>query len=82
MATDLIVEKNQRHIQGYKVQVDVIYRRIDDPFWIRWRFYPIQSWGVRADECVSRRQCGDKPMPPGTGIADDKSLYPFVPKNN
>lgn len=79
---DLIVENNNVYIQGVrgKVQVDVIYRRIDDPFLDPLAFLPDSILGVSG--LMSAYRAGNVVITnaPGTGIADDKSLYPFVPK--
>ena len=79
---DLIVENNHVYIQGVrgKVQVDVIYRRIDDPFLDPLAFLPDSILGVSG--LMSAYRAGNVVITnaPGTGIADDKSLYPFVPK--
>lgn len=79
---DLVVENNHVYIQGVrgKVQVDVIYRRIDDPFLDPLAFLPDSMLGVSG--LMSAYRAGNVVITnaPGTGIADDKSLYPFVPK--
>lgn len=79
---DLIVENNNVYIQGVrgKVQVDVIYRRIDDPFLDPLAFLPDSILGVSG--LMSAYRAGNVVITnaPGTGIADDKSLYPYVPK--
>lgn len=78
---DLIVEDNKVYIQGVrgKVQVDVIYRRIDDPFLDPLAFQADSILGVSG--LMSAYRAGNVVITnaPGTGVADDKSLYPFVP---
>ena len=77
---DLIVENNHVYIQGVrgKVQVDVIYRRIDDPFLDPLAFLPDSILGVSG--LMSAYRAGNVVITnaPGTGIADDKSLYPVI----
>lgn len=78
---DLVVEDAKVYLQSIrgKVQVDVIYRRLDDDF--------IDPLGFREDSALgvtglmSAYRAGNVVVvnAPGTGVADDKSLYPFVP---
>ena len=58
----------------------MIYRRIDDPFLDPLAFLPDSILGVSG--LMSAYRAGNVVITnaPGTGIADDKSLYPFVPK--
>ena len=78
---DLIVEDNKVYIQGVrgKVQVDVIYRRIDDPFLDPLAFRSDSILGVSG--LMSAYRAGNVVIvnAPGTGVADDKSIYPYVP---
>ncbi len=78
---DLIVEDNKVYIQGVrgKVQVDVIYRRIDDPYLDPLAFRSDSILGVSG--LMSAYRAGNVVITnaPGTGVADDKSMYPFVP---
>lgn len=78
---DLIVEDNKVYIQGVrgKVQVDVIYRRIDDPYLDPLAFRADSILGVSG--LMSAYRAGNVVIAnaPGTGVADDKSMYPFVP---
>lgn len=78
---DLIVEDNKVYMQGVrgKVQVDVIYRRIDDPFLDPLAFRSDSILGVSG--LMSAYRAGNVVIAnaPGTGVADDKSMYPFVP---
>ena len=78
---DLIVEDSKVYMQGIrgKVQVDVIYRRIDDPFLDPLAFEGNSILGVSG--LMSAYRAGNVVIvnAPGTGVADDKSLYAFVP---
>jgi len=80
--SDLVVVDNYVHMQtthGLK-RVDVIYRRIDDDF--------LDPQAFRADSClgvdhlmdVYRKGNVTLANAPGTGIADDKAVYAYVPK--
>nr|WP_300472811.1 circularly permuted type 2 ATP-grasp protein [uncultured Psychrobacter sp.] len=78
---DLVVEDSKVYMQGIrgKVQVDVIYRRIDDPYIDPLAFRSDSILGVSG--LMSAYRAGNVVIvnAPGTGVADDKSLYPFVP---
>ncbi|MGO1490609.1 MAG: circularly permuted type 2 ATP-grasp protein [Psychrobacter sp.] len=78
---DLVVEDSKVYMQGIrgKVQVDVIYRRIDDPYIDPLAFQSDSILGVSG--LMSAYRSGNVVIinAPGTGVADDKSLYPFVP---
>ncbi len=78
---DLVVEDGKVYMQGIrgKVQVDIIYRRIDDPFIDPLAFQANSILGVSG--LMSAYRAGNVVIvnAPGTGVADDKSLYPFVP---
>lgn len=78
---DLVVEDSKVYMQGIrgKVQVDVIYRRIDDPYIDPLAFRSDSILGVSG--LMSAYRAGNVVVvnAPGTGVADDKSLYPFVP---
>src|SRR5208282_6320617 len=60
-------------------RVDVIYRRVDDDF--------LDPLCFRSDSCLGvaglmdAYRCGNVALvnAPGTGVADDKAVYPFVP---
>jgi uncharacterized circularly permuted ATP-grasp superfamily protein len=62
------------------VRVDVIYRRIDDDFLDPLSFRPDSMLGVPG--LLSAYRAGRVTIANaiGTGIADDKSIYPYVPK--
>ena len=60
-------------------QVDVIYRRIDDDFIDPLVFRPDSLLGVPG--LIDAAQLGNVTLAnaPGTGVADDKSVYAYVP---
>ena len=68
-----------RTTQGPR-QVDVIYRRIDDDFLDLLTFYPDSALGVPG--LMSAYQAGNLTLANavGTGIADDKAIYSFMPE--
>ena len=78
---DLIVEDSKVYMQAVrgKVPVDIIYRRIDDPYLDPLGFDANSILGVSG--LMSAYRAGNVVIvnAPGTGVADDKSLYPFVP---
>ncbi|ALF60693.1 carboxylate--amine ligase [Psychrobacter urativorans] len=78
---DLVVEDSKVYMQGIrgKLQVDIIYRRIDDPYIDPLAFRSDSILGVSG--LMSAYRAGNVVIvnAPGTGVADDKSLYPFVP---
>ncbi len=61
-------------------QVDVIYRRIDDDFLDPLAFNPDSLLGVPGLMSVYREGRVVLANAPGTGVADDKSIYPYVPE--
>ncbi len=78
---DLFVDKNtvyMRTTQGPQ-RVDVIYRRIDDDFLDPLVFRHDSTLGVAG--LLSAYRAGQVTIANaiGTGIADDKSIYPYVP---
>ncbi|GIZ53219.1 circularly permuted type 2 ATP-grasp protein [Noviherbaspirillum aridicola] len=78
---DLFVSDNSvymRTTRGPK-RVDVIYRRIDDDFLDPLAFRPDSSLGVPGLLSVYRSGRVTLANAIGTGVADDKSIYPFVP---
>ena len=81
--SDLFVEDDvvyMRTTEGPK-RVDVIYRRIDDDFLDPLMLPPrFAARRARADRRLPRRQRHDLANAPGTGIADDKAVYPYVPE--
>jgi len=60
-------------------RVDVIYRRIDDDFLDPLCFRPESALGVAG--VINAWRAGNVAIvnAPGTGIADDKAIYPYVP---
>jgi uncharacterized circularly permuted ATP-grasp superfamily protein len=78
---DLFVNENtvfMRTTRGPK-RVDVIYRRLDDDFLDPLAFRPDSSLGVPGLLSVYRAGRVTLANAIGTGVADDKSIYPFVP---
>jgi uncharacterized circularly permuted ATP-grasp superfamily protein len=68
-----------RTTQGPR-RVDVIYRRVDDDFLDPKAFRPDSTLGCAGLLDVYRRGNVTLCNAIGTGIADDKSIYPYVPK--
>ena len=78
---DLFVNDNavvMRTTRGPK-RVDVIYRRMDDDFLDPLAFRPDSTLGVPGLLSVYRAGRVTLANAIGTGVADDKSIYPFVP---
>ncbi|MCE3272434.1 MAG: hypothetical protein K0S57_2831 [Ramlibacter sp.] len=61
-------------------RVDVIYRRVDDDFLDPLAFRPNSTLGTAGLLNVYRAGNVSLCNAIGTGIADDKSIYPYVPK--
>jgi uncharacterized circularly permuted ATP-grasp superfamily protein len=79
---DLFVKDNfvyMRTTQGPK-RVDVIYRRVDDDFLDPLVFRPNSTLGCAGLLGVYRSGNVAICNSVGTGVADDKSIYPYVPK--
>jgi uncharacterized circularly permuted ATP-grasp superfamily protein len=81
-ARDLIVEDNvvyMRRTHGRR-KVDVIYRRIDDDFLDPLAFRRNSLLGVPG--LINALRAGTVAIAnaPGAGVADDKSVYAFVPR--
>ena len=81
-AADLEVSDDvvwMRTISG-RVRVDVIYRRIDDDFLDPLIFRPDSLLGVPG--LISAYRAGNVALvnAPGTGIADDKAIYSYMPE--
>jgi uncharacterized circularly permuted ATP-grasp superfamily protein len=78
---DLFVDQNRVYMRTTRgrERVDVIYRRIDDDFLDPLAFRPDSSLGVAG--LVNAYRAGNIALANsiGTGIADDKGIYPFVP---
>jgi uncharacterized circularly permuted ATP-grasp superfamily protein len=78
---DLFVSSNHvymRTIRGPQ-RVDVIYRRVDDDFLDPLAFRSDSTLGVPGLLSVYRAGRVTLANAIGTGVADDKSIYPFVP---
>ena len=78
---DLVVENNfvyMRTTAGLR-RVDVIYRRVDDDFLDPLCFRPDSVLGVAG--LMNAYRTGNLAVvnAVGTGVADDKAIYPFVP---
>ena len=67
-----------RTTQGYQT-VDVLYRRVDDDFIDPLNFNPKSLLGVPGIFDVYRAGNITLANAPGTGIADDKALYSYMP---
>ena len=78
---DLVVDQNRVSMRTTRglARVDVIYRRIDDDFLDPLTFRPDSTLGVPG--LVNAYRAGRVALANsiGTGIADDKGVYPFVP---
>ncbi len=80
-SNDLRIEDGRvamRTTQGYK-PIDVLYRRIDDAFLDPLTFRPDSMLGVPGIMDVYRSGNITLANAPGTGIADDKALYSYMP---
>jgi uncharacterized circularly permuted ATP-grasp superfamily protein len=67
-----------RTTQGYKA-IDVLYRRVDDEFLDPLNFNPESALGVPGIMDVYRAGGITIANAPGTGIADDKAIYSYMP---
>jgi uncharacterized circularly permuted ATP-grasp superfamily protein len=67
-----------RTTRGYKV-IDVIYRRVDDDFLDPLTFNPESMLGVPGIMDVYRAGNITITNAPGTGVADDKAIYSYMP---
>lgn len=79
---DLLVRDGvvcMRTTQGLR-RVDVIYRRIDDDFLDPVTFRPDSVLGCPGLFAAYRSGAVALANAPGTGVADDKAIYPFVPE--
>jgi uncharacterized circularly permuted ATP-grasp superfamily protein len=78
---DLVVDQNRVFMRTTRglTPVDVIYRRIDDDFLDPLTFRADSTLGVPG--LVNAYRAGNVALANsiGTGIADDKGVYPFVP---
>lgn len=79
---DLVVSDGyvkMRTTKGFKI-VDVIYRRIDDVFMDPLVFNPHSLLGIPGIFDVFKNGKVALANAPGTGIADDKVIYAYVPR--
>ncbi|MDM8165055.1 circularly permuted type 2 ATP-grasp protein [Roseovarius sp.] len=67
-----------RTTEGYK-PIDVLYRRVDDDFLDPLNFNPDSALGVPGIMDVYRAGGITIANAPGTGIADDKAIYSYMP---
>lgn len=67
-----------RTTQGYKA-IDVLYRRVDDEYLDPMNFNPDSLLGVPGIMDVYRAGGITIANAPGTGIADDKAIYSYMP---
>jgi len=79
---DLIVRDKKVYMQTTKglEQIDVLYRRLDDTFLDPQAFNPDSMLGVPG--LFEAYRAGNIALAnaPGTGVADDKAVYAYVPK--
>ncbi len=68
-----------RTTEGYK-QIDVLYRRVDDAFLDPLTFRSDSTLGVAGIMDVYRAGNITIANAPGTGIADDKAIYSYMPE--
>ena len=78
---DLLVRDGKLYMKTTKglEKVDVIYRRVDDDFLDPLVFRPDSALGVPGLMGVLRNGNVTIVNAPGTGVADDKSVYAYVP---
>ena len=80
--SDLRVENGRvcmRTTRGYQ-PLDVIYRRVDDDFLDPLSFNPTSMLGVPGIMDVYRAGRVTIANAPGSGVADDKAIYSFMPE--
>ncbi len=68
-----------RTTQGYK-PIDVLYRRVDDEYLDPLNFDPESALGIPGIMDVYRSGKITIANAPGTGIADDKAIYSYMPE--
>ncbi|WP_233902021.1 circularly permuted type 2 ATP-grasp protein [Paracoccus denitrificans] len=68
-----------RTTEGYK-RIDVLYRRVDDDFLDPLTFQPNSVLGVAGIMDIYRAGNITIANAPGTGIADDKAIYSYMPE--
>jgi uncharacterized circularly permuted ATP-grasp superfamily protein len=79
---DLFVSEQRVYMKTTRgpQRVDVLYRRIDDDFLDPQIFRPNSTLGVHGLMQALRAGRITICNAPGTGVADDKSIYPYVPE--
>ncbi len=79
---DLFVENDFVYMKTIKgpEKVDVIYRRIDDQFIDPLEFNPDSVLGVPGLFAAYKKGNVTLANAPGTGVADDKAVYTYMPK--
>lgn len=79
---DLFVENAKVYVKTIRgrQQVDVIYRRVDDAYLDPLCFRPDSTLGVPGLMSAYLQHNVVIANAPGTGVADDKSIYPYVDK--
>jgi uncharacterized circularly permuted ATP-grasp superfamily protein len=79
---DLVVQDDLVYMitTGGLVRVDVIYRRIDDSFIDPTAFNPASMLGVPGIMAVYRKGRVALANAVGTGVADDKAVYVYMPR--
>jgi len=79
---DLFVENDFVYMQTINgpERVDVIYRRIDDQFIDPLEFKPDSTLGVPGLFAAYRKGNVTLVNAPGTGVADDKAVYTYMPE--
>lgn len=79
---DLFVENDKVYMKTIRgrQQVHVIYRRLDDAFIDPLAFKPDSTLGVPGLMSAYLKHNVVIANAPGTGVADDKSIYPYVDK--
>ena len=81
--SDLVVQSDDcvymKTVSGLR-RVDVIYRRIDDDFMDPEAFRPDSALGVKGLMRAWRAGKVGIANAPGSGVADDKVVYAFIPK--
>jgi uncharacterized circularly permuted ATP-grasp superfamily protein len=79
--SDLFVEDGYLHMRTTQEpkRVDVVYRRIDDAYLDPLTFRPDSALGVPGLFDLYRAGRVTLVNAPGTGIADDKSIYTYIP---
>lgn len=70
---------SMRTTEGYK-PIDVLYRRVDDAWLDPLTFRPESTLGVAGIMDVYRAGNVTIANAPGTGIADDKAIYSYMPE--